>query len=157
MNYRPQFAYPMVAGEEDFVYFFNLNNLPALQLVTVAPGQAIDNIVLRVDTDAPFLVRAVKVMTPAFPFSISLKDGTGKLLSDDALPEYLIYQPSNTPDWGIAAPAIIGFPGVVFEPEIPLDPGGLLLLRILNATAAPLQLAAVELALHGVKQWKGAD
>jgi len=158
MIYRPQFLYPSAPGEEEFAYYFSERNMPALAMVnTLQPGQSIDPIVLHLQPDAPFRVRAVQIMVPVSPFSLILKDSDGKALCDFGLPEFLTYQPSNTPNWFLPVNNVIGYSHVVLEPEIPCPADGLLQLTVLNATAAPLVVAFLSVVLRGVKRFKGAS
>lgn len=145
MIYRPQFAYPAVPGEEEFTYYFSSFNTPALALRPMQPGDIIPDILLQLQPDAPFFLRAVNIF--AWPwFNVQLRDSGGKFLSDDFLDTDLTYQASGT-----FGP---GFAPVMHEPELPCDAGGVLFLYVKNISAVPVLLTGIEVILRGTKQFK---
>jgi hypothetical protein len=82
--YRPQFAFP--AAPEGFtwqpcLYGFDQSNLPALGNLTLATGQESIHIPLRLDDDAPFILRAIKLANSGF--NVLLYDPWGNQLMDD--------------------------------------------------------------------------
>lgn len=147
MIYRPQFAYRQVKGEEDFFASYYLTSIsdPGLMGLAIPPGGSTPDIVLRLDPDVPFLLRAIKLYT-LFPFSVQLRDWSGKYLTDPGLPEGLTYTP------GRAFGTLPGGAPVVFEPEIRFERNGLLLVRLTNDFfPLPLQVAAMFVSLIGTK------
>ncbi len=150
--YRPQFAFrkPVGSCEEHRCHFsYDASNTPAL--VSVAAGANLTKIPLRMDQDAPFYLRAIQA-TPS-GLQIRLEDCfdnplLGKPVVADALTGDVVVNPSfwcetdggvvvplESDDWGVFCPA-----------------GGVLLLYVVNPTAAPI--TTFVLTLHGVKWYQ---
>jgi hypothetical protein len=151
MIYRPQFAWGEVPGEEDFRYYFDASNTPALAS-TVPAGAELANIPLQLQPDAPFVLRAVYMTgIPLIGyFSARLKDADGNYLGDRGLLSFLTYFP------GINR-ATLNPMLVAFEPSIVCRPGSVLFLYLLNISSFPQSLAGTEIVLLGVKgdpRWK---
>lgn len=150
-TYRPQFVRPMVTGEEDFVYSFSQFNVPALAgNITLQPGQTLNDVVLQLQADAPFILRGV-LITTYYAFGFQLRTSEGKLMDDVALDLHLTYQGSNA----LSPYYSMGSTPVVVEPELPCQSGGLLLLDVTNFYPVALQVASINILLMGVKRFGG--
>lgn len=97
MPYRPQFAYPIVQGDQDFDHYYDPNNVPALEVVVNAPS--VLQVSLNLDPDAPFIWRGIKIpMAEAlFGLEVRFRDpNTGRALSDDFIPAWLFAVPPSS-------------------------------------------------------------
>jgi len=148
MRYRPQYAYrpaPKGYRDEPFVYFFNSASVPALAQ-TIAAGDAILNIALRLDRDAPFIWRGTKLLTDQPGLGDQFRGPDGELLSDDYAPVYQSFLPGGLP--------IAGFSPVAGEPSVECPVGAVVLLNLANLSAAPIIDPYTVVLLIGVKRWR---
>lgn len=122
--YRPEFAYETPAGFEDepFEHFFDKNNAPALA-GPFTSGQQVLDIPLRLDTDADFFWRAIKITAASQKFFIRFRDPFGNLLSDYIPAANYIPSPTR-----FEAP--LGSAPVPLEPEIPCPAGSIVFVDI---------------------------
>lgn len=99
MPYRPQFAYPILAGDQDFDHYFDPNNVPALEVVVNAP--AVVSVSLNLDPDAAFVWRGVKIPMAGglYDLEVRFRDpNTQRALSDDYIPAWLFGVPPSSSD-----------------------------------------------------------
>jgi len=125
MSYRPQFAYPDPPNgwaEEDFIYYFDQANTPALAGLT--NNNPVLRIPLQLQTDAPFKLRGIQVSGNLGNLYIRLWD-----TNDNPLSQMLIEVDRS---YGGSEQSLnpVGKLPVVFEPEIPCQPGAVLMLDI---------------------------
>jgi hypothetical protein len=121
VSYRPQSAYPDPPEgwkEEDFVYYFDQTNCPALALIPY--NQPISRIVLQLEHDAPFKLRAIQISGNAASMFMRLYDPYDNPLSQVLVEADRAYAGNEN------GPAPIGRLPVVLEPEIPCPAGGYL-------------------------------
>lgn len=122
--YRPEFAYETPEGFEDevFEHYFDKNNVPALGQ-PLTSGQQLLDIPLRLDPDADFYWRAIKITASSGNFFIRFRDPFGNQLSE-FIPAYN-YVPSPT-----RAQAPAGSAPVPIEPEIACPAGSIVFVDI---------------------------
>jgi hypothetical protein len=119
--YRPQYAYPDPPEgfqEEDFVYFFDQSNTPPLGNVPI--NQPISRVILQLQPDAPFNVRAIQISGNAGNLLVRFYDAHDNPLSQIMVEADRSYSGSENG----AQP--IGRLPVVLEPEIRGPAGGFL-------------------------------
>lgn len=150
MSYLLQFAYPAPpsgVNEDQFSYSFDSSNTPGLVATIPAAVGAIAgttlNIPLQLQTDAVFMVRAIRVS--AANLGIKFRTTFGRILSDDFVQINLAYQPSSIPT--IAAGLFIPF-----EPELLCTPGGIITVDFSNSTNAPI--APPKITMYGPKRYR---
>jgi len=166
--YRPQFAYQTPDGcrDEDFIYFFDGSNTPALanDISNTSPFQ----IPLQLQQDAPFFWRGVKVnaireTTNGNPaqyeapnITVQFQDCYQNNLSDDLVPATQ-YGFSIVPV-ALNSGFILGAP-VPLEGDIYCPPGGTVYVSITAPPlgSLPVNKYFVSLALYGVKRFKRCD
>jgi len=145
--YRPQFAFATPPGfvEEPFHYSFSSANVPALG-VAVPADILVGNIVLQLQNDCEFVLRAIKAQNGVTPndLFVILKDPFGNYLSAVPIP--------LTAAFTGAGGAIIGQLAVPYEAEIIAPLGGFFELFFYNPTADPITPPA--LTLYGVNRRK---
>ena len=144
--YRPQYAYPTPKGfrDEQFHYSFDGFNTPLLNQ-NVAANSTIANIPLVLQTDAPFLMRGIKVSPQVkSQLLIQFKDPWGNYLSTGLLPIALYASPPGG--------SYVGYPPLIFEPEIKCPIGGVWWVWLQNGTNGAL--AAPEISFYGVKRYR---
>jgi hypothetical protein len=120
-SYRPQYAYPDPPEgwkEEDFVYYFDQTNVPALGLIPY--NQPLSRIVLQLQADAPFKLRGIQVSGNVPSMFMRLYDAHDNQLSQCLVEADRAY--SGTENG--AEP--IGRLPVIVEPEIYCPAGGFL-------------------------------
>lgn len=125
MPYRPQFAYdppPEGYAEEDFVYYFDSTNTPALNQVPV--NEPLSRIALQMQADAEFRLRAIQISGNVGQLLMRLWDPFGNQFSQVMIEADRAYGGSEQ------GPQPIGRLPVVVEPEIPCPAGGLLLIDL---------------------------
>jgi hypothetical protein len=122
MPYRDQYDFCTPEGfeDEDFEYVFNFQNTPALA-APIAPGQTSLNIPLQLQSDAPYMIRAIQVANPQSVLSIRFRDAFEQFLSDDFVPS-----------WCYASTQ--GDNGAVQEPELPCPAGSVILVDLKNVS-----------------------
>lgn len=130
MVWRPQFAFPPApAGfrDEQFHYGFDGSNVPALA-TAIAAGSQVLNVVLQLQNDAEFILRAIKVQLGTAPSSLALqlRDPYGNYLSATPL------ELSNYLTGGGAA--MVGQMAVPFEDQIRCPLGGFFEVFLYNLT-----------------------
>ena len=153
LMYRPQFIYPVSKEpcyDQRCTYSFDGSNTPAL-VGNLGAGLSLSKIPLLVDTDAPFFLRGFTI--PATALQVRLEDCKENPLSDQgnltAITNYqypALYSDTagaglvtlDSDDWGMYFPA-----------------GGSPLLYVYNPTAAPVDMAALFITLHGIKRYVG--
>ncbi len=154
---RPQFAYSTPPGcrDEDFVYFFDGSNTPALN--QDVSGQTILNVPLVLEQDAPFYWRGIKLglREPSVPsyvlpnLSVQFRDCYENNLSDDLVPATQYGFPQNPLAFNSQ---VLTGPPFVLEPEIYCPPGGSMLFFLQAPTlVAP---SFLQISLLGVKRFK---
>lgn len=136
MTYRPQFAFETPAGfdDEQFHYSFNHENVPALA-TAIPAGVTVRNIILQLQNDAEFVLRAWKVQlgagaTGSTNLYLHVRDPYSFPLSAVPLPlnNYM------SPGW--ISP--IGSMLVPIGPETVCPIGGFFSIDLYNPTAGPL-------------------
>jgi hypothetical protein len=126
--YRPQAAYPPAPPgwqDEDFEYYFDVSSLPAFQ-IALTPGQEITGLVLKLQPDAEFRLRALQVWNPNGALGVRFQTPDGQYFDADYVPASVF--------WGLPL-ATGGIPGgvpVAIEPEIVCPAGSALLLDLKN-------------------------
>ena len=125
MSYRPQYAHPeppegMV--EEDFVYYFDQTNLPVLG--TISTNTPLSKIVLQLQADAPFKLRAVQISGNVGNLYMRLYDAHDNQLSQ------VLVEADRSYSGTLNGPQPIGRLPVVLEPEIPCPAGGFLMIDL---------------------------
>jgi|FreactTroBogLake_1042271.scaffolds.fasta_scaffold47629_2 hypothetical protein len=121
MPYRPQYAYPDPPdgqAEEDFVYYFDQTNTPALAGLT--NNNPVLRIPLQLQADAPFILRGIQVSGNLGNVLVRLWDANDNPLSQTLQEVDRMYAGSEN---GIPP---IGKLPVPFEPEMPCPAGGFL-------------------------------
>ena len=121
MAYRPQYAYPEPPegwAEEDFVYYFDSTNTPALAQISV--NEPLSKIPLPLQADAPFKLRGIQISGNVGNLLMRLWDAHGNALAQPLVEADRAYGGSEQ------GPQPIGRLPVVFEPEIPCPAGGFL-------------------------------
>lgn len=106
--YRPQFAYaPPQQGivEEEFEYYFDPTNTPALKL-TLQPGQQYLNIPLTTQNDADFLWRGIQCSGPG-NVGVRFHDPYGNYMSDGYVPLSCYSGFTETPHLPGADPVVL--------------------------------------------------
>lgn len=97
MPYRPQFAYPVLPGDQDFDHYFDPTIVAALNVIVNGP--AVFQVSLSLDPDAPFYWRGIKIPMAdgLFPLEVRFRDpNTGRLLSDDFIPAWNFAVPPSS-------------------------------------------------------------
>ena len=126
MIYRPQFPYLTPEGfqDEEFHYYFDSNDQPALSVGSLAVGQSLSGIPLVLQTDAPFLWRGLIIDNPSAAFAVRFRAPDGTYLSDDFVPIgfYSPIPPADHPPVG-NSPTVLDF-------EIPCEKGSVVYLDI---------------------------
>jgi len=119
---RPQFPFPTPPGfeDQDFLYYFDNKNTPALNTSTLAVGQILFNVPLPLQQDAPFFWRGITIDNPTAALGIRFRDSAGNYLSDDFIPVGLL---SGMPSGGHPP---IGPLAVIMEQEIPCPKGSVI-------------------------------
>lgn len=121
MAYRPQYAYPEPPSgwvEEDFVYYFDATNTPALAGIT--NNNPVLKIPLQMQADAEFRLRGVEISGNVGNLYLKLYDCYGNELGQALMEADRAYAGTEN------GPNPIGRLPVVFEPEIPCPAGGFL-------------------------------
>ena len=121
MSYRPQYAYPEPPEgfvEEDFVYYFDQTNVPALG--TIATNTPLSKIVLQLEADAPFKLRGVQISGNVGNLYMRLYDAHDQQLSQ------VLVEADRAYAGTLNGTQPIGRLPVVLEPEIPCPAGGFL-------------------------------
>lgn len=122
--YRPQFAFPPTPEnfiDEDFVYNFDGDNIPALN-IRFAPGQVTQRIPLPLQSDAAFLHRGLKMNQAAVnapTLGVQIFDPKDRPLSNDYVSPSAYSPLTNNP-----APPL--------EPEIENAPGASYQISVAN-------------------------
>ena len=125
MSYRPQYAYPEPPEgtvEEDFVYYFDQTNVPALG--TIAVNTPLSKIVLQLEADAPFKLRGVQISGNVGNLYMRLYDAHDQQLSQ------VLVEADRAYAGTLSGPQPIGRLPVVLEPEIPCPAGGFLMIDL---------------------------
>jgi hypothetical protein len=149
--YRAQFPYgpaPRGFTDEDFDHYFDFTTVALLNNTTLASGGIIQNINLSLQSDAPFIWRAIQVkgVNGADPVvSVQFKDPYNNYLSDDYIPFDLSFAPNGT------APQA-GFLSIPLEPAIFCPPGATIWMSIKNQTGGNADLTKVRVLLSGAKR-----
>jgi hypothetical protein len=125
--YRPQFPYPTPEGfqDEEFEYYYDSSNTPALNTANLSVGQIVANIPLPLQQDAPFFWRGLILDNPKAAFGVRFRDAAGNYLSDDFV-NVGLYSPIPP---GSQHPPVGNAP-IAIEPEIPCPLGGVLYVDI---------------------------
>ena len=119
--YRPHFAYPNPPDgweEEDFVYYFDSTNTPALANLT--NNNPVLRIPLQLQSDAPFMLRGIQVSGNLGNLYVRLWDTNDNPLSQVLQEVDRMYGGSEQ-----GAPPIGKLP-VVLDPQIPCPAGSFL-------------------------------
>ena len=122
MAYRPQYVTAPAAAnydEEDFVYSFDSSNLPVLAGL-IHPGDVIRQLVLQLQNDAPFRLRAIQISGNTQSMQIRWYDPQGNLLSA------VLVEADRDYSGTLNGPAPVGRLPVMVEPEISCPAGGFL-------------------------------
>lgn len=125
MAYRPQYAYPEPPpgwAEEDFVYYFDSTNTPALAGLTA--NNPVLKIPLQMQADAEFRLRGIQISGNVGNLYIRLYDAYGGELAQALAEADRMYAGTEN------GPNPIGRLPVPFEPEIPCPAGGFLLIDL---------------------------
>ena len=125
MSYRPQYAYPEPPEgtvEEDFVYYFDQTNVPALG--TIAVNTPLSKIVLQLEADAPFKLRGVQISGNVGNLYMRLYDAHDQQLSQ------VLVEADRAYAGTLNGTQPIGRLPVVLEPEIPCPAGGFLMIDL---------------------------
>ena len=152
---RPQFPYPTPRDctDEDFGYIFNSNNVPALG-TSITAGSQLLNIPLLLDSDAPFLWRAIAL--EASLLMVRFKEPAGNYLSQGFIPVGLYGVPSS----GVVNPGTSVLQGqpVALEADagdgqgaIYCPAGGIVEVNFYNATSGSVTPPSIQLL--GVKRF----
>ncbi len=163
--YRPQFAYlPAVPPCEDqpCIYSFDKTNVPSFAGVTLSAGAITGRIPLRLDDDADFYMRAIRMTGLSGPdafgaISIRLEDpGLGNPLSDSDDQTLgtnyelrLMYATCDGPLLRSIVTKESGAGGV-FAPA-----GGNFGLYLYNSSTADILLDSLSIQLIGIKRYPG--
>lgn len=141
MSYRPQYVFSTPPGfrDEQFHYFFDSSNVPVLGLAIPAGGR-LDNVVLQLQNDAEFILRAVKASVSNL--NMRLRDPFGNDLETSEAPI------SNTFTGG--GGAVLGRMVVPYEPEIRCPASGFLTLFLRNLTTG--NVTPGSFTLYGVNR-----
>lgn len=159
----PQFVAPTPEGYRDVDFDHFYDSLPSsgpLYLPqlnpTIGDPSPILNIPLRIDADAPFILRSMAFERSALlNFSVRLRDPFGNFLmpDDQFIPSWLFFTPSNAdPNGGGCAPL------PVIDPEIYCPPQSVIYLDIATlSTSTWAGGSPGRLILRGVKRYKLGD
>lgn len=126
MALRPQFSYaapPAGYSEEDFVYSFDQTDLPILGTL-VNPGDELRALVLQLQNDAEFRLRAIEISGNTGSMQIRWYDAHGNFLSASVLEADRQYSGA------LNGSSPVGRLPVPVEPEIPCPAAGFLQIDI---------------------------